>query len=161
MISKCTEYATLISELYSGWKKRYWQEVAKNGKVVPVVPIQEAIGDHAVEDIKRFSMPRPKECFRNAFNITIDFPDFIYVEGIVSVCGMVIDHAWNRTKDGKYFDATYDLLDIGLATEYMPLYEGEASDITRLSLASGVFGGYAQQVFRENFGVLIKESTEA
>ena len=130
----------------SGVRAKYWEHVRRTCKTVEVKHIADVLSQEAIDQIIDSAMPRLKECFRNAYNIS-EIGGYEYVEGLVNVCGLPIEHAWNKTKDGRYFDATFDLLGLEPGEEYTSLYEGTLDDISRLSLQSHVYGGYPNQVF--------------
>ena len=60
-------------------------------------------------DAQTFAGPRRKlkECYKNAASAALDDPDLTYVEGVVSVMGIPIDHAWNVDKAGNVRDPTF------------------------------------------------------
>lgn len=130
----------------SGVRAKYWEHVRRTCKTVEVKHIADVLTQEAINQIIDRAMPRLKECFRNAYQIA-EIGGYEYVEGLVNVCGLPIEHAWNKTTDGRYFDATFDLLGLEPGEEYTSLYEVTWKDISRLSLQSRVFGGYPNQVF--------------
>lgn len=130
----------------SGVRAKYWEHVRRTCKTVEVKHIADVLSQEAIDQIIDRAMPRLKDCFRNAYYIA-EIGGYKYVEGLVNVCGIPIEHAWNKTKDGRYFDATFDLLGLEPGEEYTSLYEGSWYDISRLSLQGRVFGGYPNQVF--------------
>lgn len=128
----------------------YWEHIRRTCKQVTVEPIYKVLLCSDVDYIIENAMPHLKECYKNAYEIAMLF-DYIYVEGMVNVGGLPIEHAWNKTRDGRYFDATYDLLGLASSDDYTAFYEGDKADIARLSLESRVFGGYPNQVFLKEY----------
>lgn len=49
-----------------------------------------------------------RECFMNAAQLAIDDPSMTYVEGMVGVYGVPIDHAWCVTPDGVVVETTLE-----------------------------------------------------
>lgn len=144
------KYIEYLSVMSSGFKAEYWQNVRRTCRSIRIELIENVLSKDEIYEIIQYAMPHVKECFANAFHIA-SIGDYDYVEGMVNCYGMPIDHAWNKTKDERYFDATFDLLGMARGDEYTSFYEGNYFDINRLSLESGVYGGYPFQVFnREN-----------
>lgn len=53
-------------------------------------------------------MIEPRQCWRNAFLLATLHPTLSYVEGhVVTTHGIVTEHGWNLTDDGRHVDATY------------------------------------------------------
>jgi hypothetical protein len=50
----------------------------------------------------------PKQCYMNATHLAQRDPALTYVEGVVSVFGIAVEHAWCATADGIVVDPTME-----------------------------------------------------
>ncbi|WP_147283026.1 hypothetical protein [Pseudorhodoferax soli] len=48
-----------------------------------------------------------KQCYRNAAQLAMDFPELTYVEGIAQGGSILIPHAWCIDEDGRVVEATW------------------------------------------------------
>lgn len=144
------EYIELCATQGSGIHGAYWEHIRRTCKEVKVEPIYKVLPCSDVDYIIEHAMPHIRECFKNAYEIAM-LDDYFYVEGMVNVGGFPIEHAWNKTRDGRYFDATYDLLGLVVEEDYTSFFEGGKVDTARLSLESRVYGGYPNQVFKKEY----------
>lgn len=98
-----------INEMLSGKQKQYHDKVLRHAKVVHCVPIAEVLTPKQIELVRDILEPQPKECFKNAQNVSRYIPGAVYVEGQLGVGSVVgVEHAFNRIGD-KYFDITIEV----------------------------------------------------
>lgn len=107
--SYLTQDIEVIAKCCTGTQKKYYQQVLDSAKEIDVVLLNEVFTKEEIRDIKRYARPEKKMCYKNATLLMQLFPDKVkYVEGRVSVCGLGIDHAFNKVGD-KYIDVTFEL----------------------------------------------------
>ena len=104
------EHIKMLCNVTSDEQKKYYQCQLDCAKPIECVSIREVMGDVSIDWIKKTINPQPKECYRNAAQLAMLFPDRIeYVEGYYGVAGVFgTEHAWNRVGD-KYIDITAEL----------------------------------------------------
>jgi hypothetical protein len=78
----------------------------------------------------------PQRCYMNATKAALDDDNLLYVEGIVTIHGVPIDHAWNVTQDGKLIDPTINSQGVG---EYFGV-TFPTGYLLQASLTNGYYG---------------------
>ena len=99
------------------------------------------------------NQPEIKQCYSNAAKLATNVEGVEYVEGMISMMGIPIDHAWNKIGN-EYFDITKDIA-LSDATipndEYLSIIELDAETTLEYMLDTQVYGGYIQQKYmRDN-----------
>ena len=135
------DYLKLISKIASGEQLKFFQWQISNAKEVIMSPIPKGI---------KLGTPKSKECYKNAFKIVDENwdKDILYVEGLIMMHGIPIDHAWNKIGD-IYFDITANITGIK-HEEYTSIIELPADKIWEYANDSGTYGGYLAQAFLDN-----------
>lgn len=143
------EYIEMLATQSSGIQAAYWTYIRRTYNEVSIEPMEHILSQAQIDAIKEYAFPKVRQCYKNAYKIAM-LDDFLYVEGMVNFYGMPIEHAWNMTKDGRYFDATYELNGLEGGADYLSFYEAPFEDVSELALESRVYGGYPNQLFRKN-----------
>lgn len=136
---------TYASQL-SGTRGDYWNHIRRTGLSVKMEAMSAVLTEEQISIIIERAYPKPRDCFKNAFRIA-ELCGCQYVEGLVNYYGVPIEHAWNKTEDGRYFDATYELNGLMESEEYTEFFDGTYPEIASLDVESGVYGGYSYQSF--------------
>lgn len=108
---------------------------------VKVTPMSEVFTEKELLRIKKLN-PKVKQCYKNSLDLARLFPGRVqYVEGKTLVCGVPIDHAFNKVGD-KYVDVTLDLVlnDNVRSKEYVSLLEVPYEEVVRLNSLSSFLG---------------------
>ena len=108
---------------------------------VKVTPMSEVFTEKELLRIKKLN-PKVKQCYKNSSDLARLFPGRVqYVEGKSLVCGVPIDHAFNKVGD-KYVDMTLDLVlnDNVRLKEYISLLEISYEEVVRLNSISSFLG---------------------
>lgn len=76
------------------------------------------------QQIRSVELGTPKECFKNAAELTRKDKSLAYVEGYAYKSGMPVHHAWNVNHEGKVIDNTWQCgrLYIGLPVKTATLW---------------------------------------
>lgn len=144
-----------LAEIMDGKAKKYYESMIADATPVRITPLSEVFNEYEINMIKRVIKPEAKQCYKNASDLCVLFPDRIkYVEGRFTVCRLFsTEHAWNKVGD-KYIDIT---MEIALERnpdeeEYIALVEYDESEILPYLFESKVYGGIYRQKFLENYG---------
>lgn len=149
LITEIKEMAILTS----GIQKEYYDDMVKNARAVKVVSLYSIFPKSRVEKIRHIINPQAKECYKNAYNFAtlLNLDNVKYCEGKFSVCGLGIDHAFNKIGD-KYVDITAEfVLGKDVTKEnYILIGEYGQNDIRRIALKTKEYGGVFNELFIEN-----------
>lgn len=87
------------------------------------------------------------ECYRNAANLALSSPGLTYAEGIVTIHGVPIQHAWTIDGDGRVVDPTFGRTQASYTGEYygVPV----RSDYLRETLVRTGYYGVFQHTNRD------------
>lgn len=144
-----------LAEIMDGKAKKYYESMIADATPVRITPLSEVFNEYEIDMIKRVIKPEAKQCYKNASDLCVLFPDRVkYVEGRFTVCGLFsTEHAWNKVGD-KYIDITMEIaLERNPAEEeYIALGEYDESEILPYLFESKVYGGIYEQKFLENYG---------
>lgn len=147
-----------IATLLSGKQKEAYEEIIKDAKEVEVVSIFEVFTIQEISLIKKAVKPKKHECYKNAFQLAMLFPDKVrYCEGKMTVANKLvgIEHAWNRIGN-KYIDITMELVleqDMTqYGEEYVSLGDWDSNELLDISQRMGFYGGVYGFVKNEKHG---------
>lgn len=144
-----------ITEIMSGKQREYYESMIADATPIRIAPLSEAFNEYEIDMIKRVIKPEAKQCYKNASDLCVLFPDRVkYVEGRFTVCVLFsTEHAWNKVGD-KYVDITAELaLNNNInEEEYVVLGEYEYEETLSYLYKSKVYGGIYEQKFLENYG---------
>lgn len=144
-----------LAEIMDGKAKKYYESMIADATPVRITPLSEVFNEYEIDMIKRVIKPEAKQCYKNASDLCVLFPDRVkYVEGRFTVCGLFsTEHAWNKVGD-KYIDITMEIaLERNSAEEeYIALGEYDESEILPYLFESKVYGDIYEQKFLENYG---------
>ena len=126
-----------ILDLTSGKQHEFYKWQVNSGKNISLSQIPTNI--FVDSDVQ-------KKCFSNSAKIALD-NDIVYVEGLVRCCGVYIDHAWNKTKDGLYFGVT--IKDITEITECLSIIELDGKNVEEMIHCEGrnTYGPFLERYF--------------
>lgn len=147
-----------IATLLSGKQREAYDEMITDAKEVEVVPISEVFTDQEINLIKKAVKPKQHECYKNAYQLAMLFPDKVkYCEGKMTVANKLvgIEHAWNRVGN-KYIDITMELV-LGhdmtkYGEEYVSLGDWGSKELLDISQRMGFYGGVYGFVKNEKHG---------
>ncbi len=125
----------------------YYEELRSRAKEVKPVSYKE-LPHGARKKVERFirrRAPRIKECYYNASILSLEYPEFRYVEGLAHRF-IPVHHAWNSYK-GVHFDITYELHS-DLAVEYAKVISLPAFAVSTVSVRHGFYGEFIPFLFR-------------
>ena len=143
---------SMIANMLSSGQRKYYDAMLKNAKNVECVSLSEVFTEREIRLIAKAINPREKECYRNAHLLTQLFPDRVrYVEGQTAVCGISIDHAFNKVDD-KYVDLTLEfcLKENIKEKEYLSIGEYDIKTITEVALETQYYGDIFRNIFIKN-----------
>jgi uncharacterized protein len=83
-------------------------ELSRNNRFVGSLPLTES-GSQFLVDEKTYAGPhgKPHQCYKNAADAAMTNPGkYTYVEGLVTVHGVPIEHAWVVDRQGRVVDPT-------------------------------------------------------
>jgi len=147
-ISNLKQDLELIVSVCSLQQKQFYEKMLSDLKECEVVSVYDLFDADQIDLMK--SLVITKECYRNAYLISMCFPNVSYVEGRV-LCVIPIDHAFNCI-DGKFFDATLELVvgDDVTKMEYAYLAKYDLGDIEPIVLERGYYGEiYKDSIIKE------------
>lgn len=112
------DYLNQVSTLYKQQMsiEKYLIEQGAECKITLIKDLPKDIRKEITEAIKAVN-PKIKECYKNAFMLSMVLPEAEYWEGF-SESIIPVSHAWNSYK-GYYIDITWELLKQGVGKEYM------------------------------------------
>lgn len=144
-----------LAEIMSGKAKKYYESMIADATPIRITPLSEVFNEYEIDMIKRVIKPEAKQCYKNASDLCVLFPDRVkYVEGRFTVCGLFsTEHAWNKVGD-KFVDITAELaLNNNInEEEYVVLGEYEYEETLSYLVKSKVYGGIYEQKFLERYG---------
>jgi len=115
-----------------------------------------------IELFKRAYEVKPKECYNNAFMLSMMDEDFEYVVGFYSSCNFPfpLGHAWNYHKpSGRYFDVTREeFLPEGF--EYIEMKKVPASDVYDLLDMNDDIPPSFEDLLRLGYVTIMEDSNE-
>lgn len=153
--SKIIKELCQLAEIMSGMSKKYYESMIADATPIRITPLSEVFNKYEIDMIKRVIKPEAKQCYKNASDLCVLFPDRVkYVEGRFTVCGLFsTEHAWNKVGD-KYVDITAELaLNNNInEEEYVALGEYEYEETLSYLYKSKVYGGIYERKFLENYG---------
>lgn len=154
-VNKIIKELRQFAEIMQGKQKEYYERMIADATPVRITPLSEVFNEYEINMIKRVIKPEAKQCYKNASDLCVLFPDRVkYVEGRFTVCGLFsTEHAWNKVGD-KYIDITAELVlnnNIN-EEEYVALGEYEYEETLSYLLKSKVYGGVYEQKFLEDYG---------
>ena len=128
------------------WQKNISQEV----KIVSYKDIPEIKKN--VEMFLQFYRIKVKECFKNSYMVCSYIPKINYVEGMISVLGIPLDHAWNSYK-GQYFDLTEEIvlkaLEKSSKLEYLKILDMDLGTVTEMASETMVYDTYLKTYYNK------------
>lgn len=145
-----------LAEIMDGKAKKYYESMIADATPVRITPLSEVFNEYEIDMIKRVIKPKAKQCYKNALDLCVLFPDRVkYVEGRFTVCGLFnTEHAWNKIEE-KYIDITAELA-LGHTNlneeEYVALGEYDDNEVLSYCIQSKVYGGIYEQKFLERYG---------
>lgn len=118
-----------------------------DAKVVEIVPMSEVFTAQEIAVIKKVIKPKQKECYKNAYQLSMLFSDKVrYCEGRMTIANKIIniEHAWNKVGN-KYIDITMELA-LGYdmtqyKEEYVSLGDWDSKELFSISQKMGFYGG--------------------
>lgn len=125
-------------------QEKYYQFLLDNAVEVKVSPLSDVYTQEEIEGIKRAIKPQMKECFTNAYKLSLYDDRAQYVEGKMSYELMIsIEHAFNKIGD-KYVDITSELAlkDDVTKKDYVVFKEYTPSAVNRLVEKKNRIGGF-------------------
>ena len=161
-VNKIIKELRQFAEIMQGKQKEYYERMIADATPVRITPLSEVFNKYEIDMIKRVIKPEAKQCYKNASDLCVLFPDRVkYVEGRFTVCGLFsTEHAWNKVGD-KYIDITAELaLNNNInEEEYVALGEYAESEILSYLIESKVYGGiYGQKFFRRLWQRFIEQT---
>ena len=109
------DFLGLLVNNTQSWQKAFYERKLTDIKPIEITSVRELFTEEEVKIMTR--TVKAKECYKNAFNIakilSTNNREVRYIEGVAFLSdfgGFPIEHAFNSV-DGKYFDATFELLD--------------------------------------------------
>lgn len=90
-----------------------------------------------------------KQCYVNAYKMCQSIPGARYVEGLVFIHGIPIDHAWVEL-NGKHYDPTEEFALNGqsLLTDYTAVQKYTELEIAKHAMDTGTYGPYLENAFK-------------
>lgn len=145
---------SLFAQSSSGVQSALYKQKLKDANSVDIVSLKDVFTDEEIRAIKRYVRPRPKECYRNAYNLADYFRDkgVKYVEGYLNVHGLPIEHAFNEL-DGVYFDCTIELALNKNVTDdtYVSIGEFDVDEVREVLLQNKFYGQIYETIFLNNY----------
>ena len=151
----------LVNNTQSGQKVFYKQKLT-DIKPIEITSVRELFTE---EEVKIMTQTvKAKECYKNAFRIaeilSTDTREVRYIEGVAFLSdfgGVPIEHAFNSV-DGKYFDATYELLNSlkDKNVEYSVYGDYSVDEVREVLLETKVWG----EIYANKVTKLYKEKGE-
>ena len=148
-MSRVKQQFDMMCAIAGGKQKDYfeWQRtVSKNIKISKIKDFPKDI-QHRLNSQKI----KPKECYRNACNITTSIRGATYVEGYVVLHGLVMEHAWNKIGD-LYVDATFEKV-LNFSTEfeeYVSVFELTEQQVLTHMIETQVYGTWMGRVYESS-----------
>lgn len=145
------ELRNIAQFLGSGKQAEFYRQMLKDAKPIKVVRLSEVFTETQIMAIEKCVNPEKNKCFRNATLFSQNFPDVKYVEGRMTVCGVLgIEHAWNKIGD-KYVDITMELVLKRDPTEeeYITLGEYDRETVWNICIESGYYGSVYSTLYRQ------------
>lgn len=152
-VNKIIKELRQFEEIMQGKQKEYYERMIADATPVRITPLSEVFNEYEIDMIKRVIKPEAKQCYKNASDLCVLFPDRVkYVEGRFTVCGLFsTEHAWNKVGD-KYIDITMEIALKCNPAEDIALGEYDESEILPYLFESKVYGGIYEQKFLEDYG---------
>lgn len=144
------------SKITNERQSEYFKRKIEAGHTIKCVSIGDVFTEDEIDKIKRYCMVEKKQCFKNAFRLTLLFPNRVkYVEGEVTILngGLGIEHAWNLVDGEHYVDLTFELAlneDVTKET-YVALGEYDVDVIRGIACETMVYGGVYDHLFLKEF----------
>lgn len=133
--------------LMSGKQRRYYDILLEKAKPIEMHSIYEVFTEEEIKRIKKNINPQKKQCFKNAFRMTLDFPGVEYVEGRVLAGGVLgAEHAFNKVGD-KYIDVTFELAlkeDV-TKEQYILIHEFEREELINLAITHQYYTCFSER----------------
>jgi len=144
------KYLKAIAGMTSGSQQEFFKTQVEKAKPAKIVSAEFVLADGDYRELRNMRKRlQPKQCYHNAYLVAQSIPGVKYVEGLVFIYGVPIDHAWNE-KDGKYFDVTEEfVLKQKLLSGYTSVLELDEPTMTRYAMESGLSGPYFNNWYRE------------
>ena len=130
----------------------WFKKKAKDAHLIEMSSMFDKFSKEEISQMKKSIRFKRNECYRNvslfAQNLMARKEKVEYVEGLVSVCGCPLEHAWVKIGN-QYFDPTLELLlkDNVKEKEYVALGSWEMSDVWEVQLKTGYYG----EIYREKY----------
>ena len=145
-----TQYK-FIASVSSGMQKEYYESVVKDAKDVKISSIYDVFTEEEIERIKSRVHPKKKQCYANSYHLCtagLLGYNILYCEGFTEVCGIPIEHAFNKVND-LYVDITLELAvgDDVKKNDYVLIGEYQPDKALELMAERGVYGGCYQENF--------------
>lgn len=137
------KYLKGLVNITNGAQQEYFKTQVEKARPARIASSEFILNDSDYQALrsmrKRF---QPKQCYHNAYLVAQEIPGVKYVEGLVFVYGVPIDHAWNE-KDGKYFDVTEEfVLKHKLLNGYTSVLELNSYELSEYVLQTGHSGPF-------------------
>jgi hypothetical protein len=135
-------YLEKMSQMTSGQQHHEFRWQFNNSKIITVSDMPDSV--HLIT-------PKAKQCFTNAYRISLFNEDVSYVEGIVLLGDIPIEHAWNKIGE-IHFDVTrefalkkFNRIEF---REYCSLIEVDRNRLIKLSEANGTYGPHFSEYYK-------------
>ena len=132
------DYLQQIAALTSGNQGEFFKWQVNNAKNITISPTPGYIDK---------GNPQLKNCYKNSFAV-IDKnydKDILYVEGLIMLGNIPIEHSWNKIGD-IYFDVTQEIKNIKFEG-YTSIIELTEEQVCKYMEITGRYGSYLKQAF--------------
>lgn len=145
-------------------QKAFFEWEKNNAKQIHLVHVDEIRKKYPkIDAYLKDENPVIKQCYMNASKLTIAVPEVQYIEGMVNMSGLPIEHAWNKIGD-EYFDITNDIalkdLDKMPFTEYVSIVELKEDELLKYAMKTGTYGGMIAEKYMADNNIEKSEETQ-
>lgn len=150
----------LVGMNFNEQQKKYFEWQLHNSKTIIVTPTELIRAKYPqINNYLITEAPVIKQCYSNASKLSMYIPEVKYVEGLVSLFGIPIEHAWNEI-NGEYFDITFDLARKNDPEptkyrdspyeEYLSIIELDSEKVMDYADQTGYYGPYTLSKYKDD-----------
>jgi hypothetical protein len=142
--SPTLDHLKQLTSFVSGRQRDYFNWQLENAEDITIEKLPQEIKEKLPK--KLFEV---KQCYVNAYKVCSQIREAKYVEGMASIHGIPIDHAWVEI-NGKHYDPTNEFVfdNESKLTDYVAIQKYDQSILMMLANRTGEYGPYLQEMFR-------------